>query len=205
MRIPSGGGGQSFLVPEATELGSQEREDIQAGFPAMGVVSVEIVRDWARSVSLVAVLCSMILMLAPVRMKRNVAFVLEIIVLVAVMAPAWKWVSVVRARPAALALESYLPRGTNSGVFTELYLVETRRQVEALVQSFGLPVSGIKLEVDARTGSLSRVTILIPPEPGASGDRSTDGVLPESFRKLLSLYTGVPESSVVIEAAEGGK
>ncbi len=166
---------------------------------------MEIVRDWARSVSLVAVLCSMILMLAPARMKRNVAFILEIIVLVAVIAPAWRWVSVVRDRPAALVLESYLPRGTDSGVFSQLYLAETRKQVEALVQSFGLPVSGVKLEVDAATGNLSRITIAIPLEPAGPGDRGMDGSLPESFRKLLSLYTGVPESSVVIEIAEGGK
>lgn len=167
---------------------------------------MEVVKDWARSVSLVAVLCSMILMLTPARMKRNVAFVLEIIVLIAVIAPAWRWISLVRARPAALVLESYLPRGTDGGAFRRLYLAETRRQIEALVQSFGFPVSSLKLEVDAATGNLSRITIAIPSkQAGGSGADGTGGVLPDSFRKLVSLYTGVPESSVIIESAEGGK
>ncbi|MBE3520068.1 MAG: hypothetical protein IMW97_07170 [Firmicutes bacterium] len=167
---------------------------------------MEVVKDWARSVSLVAVLCSMILMLAPERMKRNVAFVLEIIVLTAVVAPAWRWISLVRARPASLVLESYLPRGTDGDAFRRLYLAQTRRQVEALVQSLGLSVSSLELEVDAATGNISRITIVIPPrEAGASEAEARGAVFPDPFRKLVSLYTGVPESSVIIEFAEGGK
>lgn len=166
---------------------------------------MEVIREWARSVSLVAVVCSMILMLAPAKMKKNVAFVLELIVLVAVIAPAWSWVSLVRARPAALSLESYLPQGTDSGAFRQLYVVETRRQVEALVRSFGLPVLSVKVEVDAATGNLSRIIVAIPSNEAGSVARAEDEGVPESFRKLLSLYTGVPESSVIVETAEGGK
>jgi len=165
---------------------------------------MEVLKEWARSVSLVAVLCSMILMLAPARMKKNVAFVLEVIILIAVIAPAWRWIALVRARPAAVSLDAYLPRGADLGAYHELYFVEVQREVEALVRGLGFRVSSIKLESGSSSGSLERIVVSISPGKDMTGPSIKDVDL-ESFRKILSLFTGVPEPSVLIQVSEGVK
>lgn len=166
---------------------------------------MDVVREWARSVSLVAVLCSMILMLAPVKMKRNVAFVLEAVVLIAVLAPAWRWVSAVRTSSRVLPLDEYLPEGTGVEVFEKLRISEMRRQIEALLAGGGFRVEDVEIVTNPETARILRIAVKVRSGGAGAlpGSASLDVSL--SLRKLLALYSGVPESSVLIEAAEGGK
>lgn len=158
---------------------------------------MEMVREWARSVAMTAVLCSMLLMIAPSRMKRHVALVLETVLLVTVLAPAWRWISAVREVPGGLSLEAFLPEKSDPAVFDRLRDAEARRQIEALIESAGFRLATISLPAEEIDRELAGLEITVQ----GKGD-------PEILRvltKLLALYTGLPEDRVSIKGTEGGR
>lgn len=154
---------------------------------------MEFVKSWAKSVYVLAVLSSLVVVMAPRKMQKEIRFVLEIMVLLLLLTPlvtlfgkspsfenTWTNTTDNLSRQNYLSLESF-------------FRDETKRRILTISKTLGLTVDSVEVEVKGVFPNLtvSRLVVAL--------NQPEDQESLENFRRSLQSYLGVPEESIVLE------
>jgi hypothetical protein len=142
---------------------------------------VETIRTWARSLFLLSIFSSTVLLIVPKSMQKQARFVAEMLLLLCVVAP----LSGLLASGSRAAL---LPSASGAGYpqqfsLGKFHAEETARRVIEIGQRTGIPVETVKVTTGDAGFSLVEVVVYLAGQP-------PDDTL-RSFRETLGAYLGL--------------
>jgi hypothetical protein len=142
---------------------------------------VEAIKTWARSLFLLSIFSSTVLMIVPKSMQKQSRFVAEMLLLLCVMAPLAGLLS-------SGSRASLLPSEPGSSYTQEFSLGkfhagETARRVTEIAERAGIPVESVKVTTGDAGFSLVEVVVYL-------SDRPADETL-RVFRETLGAYLGI--------------
>ncbi len=145
---------------------------------------MEAVKLWARSIFLLAIFSSTVLLIIPKSMQKQSRFVAEMLLLLCVVAPLGSLLG-------AGSRETLVPAVPGSSTTVQFslekfYADETARRVTEIGQKAGIPVEGVTVTTKDSGFSLSEVVVRL-------AERPPDEQL-TAFTESLSAYLGIQKN-----------
>lgn len=147
---------------------------------------MEAVKVWARSIFLLAVFSSTVLLIVPKPMQKQSRFVAEMLILLCVVAPLGGLVSA-GTRDVLAPSNSSSPAGEEFSL-GKFYAEETARRVTEIGQKTGLPVLAVTVTTKESGFSLAGVLVRLAEQP----DEEQLG----AFTGSLSAYLGISKDKL---------
>jgi hypothetical protein len=156
---------------------------------------VEAVKAWAKSLFILAVFSSTVLLVVPKSMLKQARFVAEMLLLLCVIAPLG---GLLGAAGRAALLPEVGAAPVSQFSLEKFYAEETARRVTEIGARTGIPVDSVKVVTKDSGFTLVEVTVYLA-EPAEE-----DQVV--AFRAALGAYLGVQKDRVkVVLAGEAGR
>ncbi len=153
---------------------------------------MEAVKAWARSIFLLAVFSSTVLLVIPKSMQKQSRFVAEMLLLLCVIAPLGGLVS--SGAQSALAPGNGAVAEGEATSFGDFYSSETARRVAEIGQAIGLSIESVDVATKDSGFSLASVVVHLT-------DRPSDDEL-ASFTEGLSAYLGIGKDKLRVVVRE---
>ncbi|QUL98933.1 MAG: hypothetical protein IMF26_02345 [Candidatus Fermentithermobacillus carboniphilus] len=156
---------------------------------------MEAIKEWARSVYLLAVFSSAVLLIVPKTMQRQARFVVEMLMLLCVLAPLFHLMP--RPIETTVSSGSYVS-GSYTASLERFYVAEVERRVREVGQGAGIAIRDVEVVV---TGSapgfrVGAVKVVL--------GRDLTEEEARRFREVTGAYLNIPPDRVALEVAGGG-
>lgn len=146
------------------------------------------IKTWAKSLFVLAVFSSTVLLVTPKSMLKQARFVTELLLLLCVVAPL---AGLLNSANAAAALpQVWSVEGPDRFSFEKFYAEETAKRVIEIGLRVGVPVDSVKVTTKDSGFSLAGITVYLKDRP--AGDALA------VFRDSLGSYLGVPSDKVEV-------
>ncbi len=153
---------------------------------------MEAVKVWARSIFMLSVLSSTVLLIVPKSMQKQSRFVVEMLLLLCVIAPLSGLLgSGAQDALASTGLPSQSAEATSLGRF---YAEETARRVSELGEKAGLSIAEVAVATKNAGFSLAEVIVRLGANPS---DEQMD-----AFTKSVSAYLGINQDRLRVVIAK---
>ncbi len=160
---------------------------------------MESLRAWAKTVYLVAVISSAALLMIPKTMQKQSKFVIELLLLLCILAPAAGFVT--KPYDVAGIAWGYQERNSGSVSLELFYAREVERRVTEMGVVAGLPVHSVLVETEgfAPGFSGSKVTLYLTSPVDETGSDTID-----RFRELLAAHLYISVDNICFEQFQDG-
>lgn len=149
---------------------------------------MEAIKEWARSVYILAMLSSVVLLLVPRKMLRQVRFVAEIIMLLCILSPVLG--AVLGAENLTIYSERFEPPESYSASLEKFYVGEIERRIKEIGNDAGIPVKSVRTNLSGFAPKFSVSSVSIYLSAPVEKDKT------RKFRDLIAAYLGIDSSKI---------
>jgi len=152
---------------------------------------LDFLKTWARSIYVLSVLSSVVILLSPKRMQKEVRFVLEMLILLCIIAPLISLLGKPLDKRVG-AIGGTLSE-TSQATLEKFYEDEMARRIRELGLKANIPIAAVTLKIQGSFPAFKVGFVDIRLE------RPVDKEEIEAFRGSLSAYLGISREDVLVE------